>query len=225
VLLDEVGDMEPPLQGKLLRVLEERTYERVGGVRSLAFEARVIAASHRDLAALVEEDRFRLDLFHRLSVFPIALPPLRERAGDVALLADHFLAEFGARLGKPLALAPSARDALAGYDFPGNVRELKNVVERAAILAPGPEVTPVELPPRITEAPRLGREPHAVKAQPGGRGLTVEFRPGTDTLDGLERRLLEEALRLADGKKSRAAELLGISRFALLRRVEKYGLS
>ncbi len=216
VLLDEIGDMEQALQGKLLRVLEERTFERVGGVKPLELQARVIAASHRDLAALVEEGRFRLDLFHRLSVFPIAIPPLRERGDDVQLLADHFVREFAARLGKPLQpLGREVRDVLAGYDFPGNVRELRNVIERAAILAPAGEITADLLPARMREAPR---------ATPAGDGITVAFRPGTDTLDGMERKLLEEALRLADGKKARAAELLGISRFALLRRVEKYGL-
>jgi two-component system NtrC family response regulator len=218
VLLDEIGDMELSLQGKLLRVLEERTFERVGGVKALELSARVVAASHRDLAARVEEGRFRLDLYHRLSVFPINIPPLRARGDDVVLLADHFVREFSDRLGKPLQpLAPTVREALMGYDFPGNVRELRNVIERAAILATGNEITVELLPPRLLSTPR---------ALPvGGKGgLTVEFRPGTDTLDGLERRLLEEALRLADGKKSRAAELLGISRFALLRRVEKYGL-
>ncbi|MSP63577.1 MAG: sigma-54-dependent Fis family transcriptional regulator [Myxococcales bacterium] len=235
VLLDEIGDMEIGLQGKLLRVLEERTFERVGGVKPQALAARVIAASHHDLAALTAEGRFRLDLFHRLSVFPIAIPPLRERGDDVVLLAEHFTRDFAARLGKPLhPLGKAVQDALRGYDFPGNVRELKNVIERAAILASGPEITVDLLPPRVLagrqRAALLGSLPgeggRTIRpVQPGSAGgLTVEFRPGTDTLDGLERRLLEEALRMADGKKGRAAELLGISRFALLRRVEKYRL-
>ena len=216
VLLDEIGDMEPALQGKLLRVLEERTFERVGGIKPLEMHARVIAASHRDLSSLVEEGRFRLDLFHRLSVFPIAVPPLRERGDDVLVLADHFVREFSARLGKPLVLDGATHEPLLGYDWPGNVRELRNVIERAAILAGGGRITVELLPARVRE------RRSAVSSTAGG--LTVEFRPGTDTLDGLERRLLEEALRLADGKKARAAELLGISRFALLRRVEKYRL-
>ena len=240
VLLDEIGDMEFPLQGKLLRVLEERTFERVGGVRPVALEARVIAASHRDLNDLVAEKKFRLDLYHRLSVFPIHLPPLRSRgAADILLLAGHFLTEFAGRLGKSVTLSHEVSELLSHYDFPGNVRELRNLMERAAILAPGPigTVTPDLLPPRIAEL-TLQRQIAPLSALPGAApsvvgssgtatgqgGLTVTFEPGRDTLENLERRLLEEALRMAGGKKVRAAEILGISRFALLRRVEKFGL-
>jgi DNA-binding NtrC family response regulator len=225
VLLDEVGDMEPGLQGKLLRVLEERTFERVGGVKPVEMGARVISASHRDLGALVEEGRFRLDLYHRLSVFPIVIAPLRARGEDVVLLADHFVAEFGARMGKRLGkVAGETREILAAYDFPGNVRELKNVIERAVILAGGAELTADLLPERMREAPRpKGPVKLGISGAASG-GLALEFRPGQDTLDGFERRLLEEALRMAGGKKGKAAEILGISRFALLRRVEKFGL-
>ena len=246
VLLDEIGDMEPALQGKLLRVLEERTFERVGGLKPQPMQARVIAASHRDLFALVAEKRFRLDLYHRLMVFPIALPPLRTRgAGDVLLLAQHFLSEFGARLGRRFAtLSSEVAAALAAYDYPGNVRELKNVIERAAILANGAgangagsdRITLEQLPDRVvamqqsgrlpveeaqlSAAPRLPMQP----AETNSGALRLAFRPGEDTLDDLERKLLEEALRMAGGKKTRAAQLLGISRFALMRRVEKYRL-
>jgi two-component system NtrC family response regulator len=226
VLLDEVGDMEPALQGKLLRVLEERTFERVGGVKPIELSARVVSASHRDLGALVDEGKFRLDLYHRLSVFPIAIAPLRARGEDVLLLADHFVGEFSARMGKavPLVAAGSAetRALLLGYDWPGNVRELKNVIERAVILATG-EITPDLLPERLRAAPRAGGPVRLGLPESSG-GLMLEFRPGTDTLDDLERRLLEEALRMSAGKKAKAAEILGISRFALLRRIEKFGL-
>jgi two-component system, NtrC family, response regulator AtoC len=226
VLLDEVGDMDPALQGKLLRVLEDRTFERVGGLKPIEMSARVISASHRDLGALVEAGKFRLDLYHRLSVFPITIAPLRARGDDVLLLAEHFIVEYGSRMGKTLALHADTRGVLLAYDFPGNVRELKNVIERAVILAPAGarELMPELLPDRIREAPRQ-RGPVRLgmtEAQVGG--LALEFRPGTDTLDGFERRLLEEALRMAGGKKGKAAEILGISRFALLRRVEKFGL-
>lgn len=225
VLLDEIGDMEFPLQGKLLRVLEERTFERVGGVRPVAFDARVIAASHRDLSELVAEKKFRLDLYHRLSVFPIHLPPLRSRGSDdILLLAQHFLGEFAARLGKTLTLSREVSDLLTHYDFPGNVRELRNLMERAVILASSTnsEFTPDLLPPRVAEI-TLQRQLAPLTTQ-SERGLTVTFEPGRDTLENLERRLLEEALRMAGGKKVKAAEILGISRFALLRRVEKFGL-
>lgn len=225
VLLDEIGDMEFPLQGKLLRVLEERTFERVGGVRPVAFDARVIAASHRDLSDLVSEKKFRLDLYHRLSVFPIHLPPLRSRGSDdILLLAQHFLGEFAGRLGKSLSLSREVSDLLTHYDFPGNVRELRNLMERAVILASptSTEFTPDLLPPRVAEI-TLQRQIAPLTTQ-SDRGLTVTFEPGRDTLENLERRLLEEALRMAGGKKVKAAEILGISRFALLRRVEKFGL-
>jgi DNA-binding NtrC family response regulator len=224
ILLDEVGDMEASLQGKLLRVLEERTFERVGGVKPIEMAARVISASHRDLGALVEEGKFRLDLYHRLSVFPITIAPLRARGDDVVLLAEHFIGEYAARMDKKLTVAAETREILLAYDFPGNVRELKNVIERAVILASGRELTPELLPDRMREAPRT-RGPVKI-GLPGAAstGLALEFRPGQDTLDGFEKRLLEEALRMAGGKKGKAAEILGISRFALLRRVEKFGL-
>ncbi len=223
VLLDEVGDMDPALQGKLLRVLEERTFERVGGLKAIEMGARVISASHRDLGALVDAGKFRLDLYHRLSVFPITIAPLRARGDDVILLADHFIGEYGGRMGKSLTLPAETRALLSAYDFPGNVRELKNVIERAVILATGKELTPDLLPDRIREAPRRGPVRLGMSEAATG-GLALEFRPGADTLDGFERRLLEEALRMAGGKKGKAAEILGISRFALLRRVEKFGL-
>jgi two-component system NtrC family response regulator len=224
LLLDEVGDMEPALQGKLLRVLEERTFERVGGLKPIEMQARVISASHRDLGALVEDNKFRLDLYHRLSVFPIAIAPLRARGEDVAILANHFVADYAARLHKRVApVAGETRALLFAYDWPGNVRELKNVIERAVILASDGEITPEHLPERLREAPRTPRPLKLGMTESSG-GLTLEFRPGEDTLDDLERRLLEEALRMAGGKKAKAAEILGISRFALLRRVEKFGL-
>jgi two-component system NtrC family response regulator len=224
VLLDEVGDMDPLLQGKLLRVLEDRTFERVGGVKPIEMNARVISASHRDLGALVESGKFRLDLYHRLSVFPITIAPLRARGEDVVLLAEHFVGEYGGKMGKTLSLPAETREILVAYDWPGNVRELKNVIERAVILAGGRELPPELLPERIREAPRRSGPVRLGLAEASTTGLAMEFRPGTDTLDGFERRLLEEALRLAGGKKGKAAEILGISRFALLRRVEKFGL-
>jgi two-component system response regulator AtoC len=226
VLLDEVGDMEQALQGKLLRVLEERTFERVGGVKPIELSARVVSASHRDLGALVDEGKFRLDLYHRLSVFPIAIAPLRARGEDVLLLADHFVAEFSSRLQKTVTLVSAGsaetRALLLEYGWPGNVRELKNVIERAVILASA-EITPDLLPERLRAAPRTNGPVRLGLPESNG-GLMLEFRPGTDTLDDLERRLLEEALRMSAGKKAKAAEILGISRFALLRRVEKFGL-
>jgi transcriptional regulator with GAF, ATPase, and Fis domain len=204
-------------------------------------DARVIAASHRDLGQLVGDKKFRLDLFHRLSVFPINIPPLRQRGDDIVLLAAHFCSDFSARLGKQLTIGREVSELLLSYDFPGNVRELRNLMERAVILAPPTStlISPELLPPRIAEmaVQRQITQPDAATTAAGVRvspevlaaraegGLTVTFEPGRDTLENLERRLLEEALRMAGGKKVKAAEILGISRFALLRRVEKYGLS
>jgi two-component system NtrC family response regulator len=224
VLFDEIGDMELSLQGKLLRVLEERTFDRVGGVRPIEMTARVISASHRDLGRLVEEGKFRLDLYHRLSVFPITIAPLRARGEDILLLTAHFAGEYAARAGKrPPTIAPSTGELLLTYDWPGNVRELKNVIERAVILEQGGELTPDHLPDRVREPTRRGPPRLGVAGAAEG-GLTIEFRPGVDTLDGCEKRLLTEALRMAGGKKGKAAEILGISRYALMRRVEKFGL-
>jgi two-component system NtrC family response regulator len=224
VLFDEIGDMEMSLQGKILRVLEERTFDRVGGIKPHEMSARVISASHRDLGRLVEEGKFRLDLYHRLSVFPITIAPLRARGDDVVLLTEHFAAEYAARAGKKKpSIAPSTRELLLGYDWPGKVRELKNVVERAVILEQGGELAPDHLPDRVRTPARRGPPRLGVAGAADG-GLTIEFRPGVDTLDDCEKRLLSEALRMADGKKAKAAEILGISRFALLRRVEKFGL-
>jgi two-component system response regulator AtoC len=159
-------------------------------------------------------------------VFPIAIAPLRARGEDVLLLADHFVSDFAGRMGKSLPLVSTGsaetRALLLGYGWPGNVRELKNVIERAVILATS-EITPELLPERLRAAPRSGGPVRLGMPESTG-GLMLEFRPGTDTLDDLERRLLEEALRMSAGKKAKAAEILGISRFALLRRVEKFGL-
>ncbi len=224
VLFDEIGDMELSLQGKLLRVLEERTFDRVGGVKPVEMHARVISASHRDLGRLVEEGKFRLDLYHRLSVFPITIAPLRARGDDVLLLTTRFAVEYAARAGKATPrLNSEARAMLLAYDWPGNVRELKNVVERAVILDQSGEITPEQLPDRVRSPIHRGPPRMGVTGALEG-GLTIEFRPGVDTLDDCERRLLSEALRMAGGKKAKAAEILGISRFALLRRVEKFGL-
>ncbi|MEO6954152.1 MAG: sigma-54 dependent transcriptional regulator [Polyangia bacterium] len=224
VLLDEVGDMELQLQGKILRVLEERTFERVGGVKPIDMSARVISASHRDLGRLVEEGKFRLDLYHRLSVFPITIAPLRARGEDIALLAEHFASEYATRAGKAAPmLGAETRAILIGYEWPGNVRELKNVIERAVILEQNGEIEPGHLPDRVSSPVHRGT-PRIGVAGALEHGMTIEFRPGIDTLDDTEKRLLVEALKMAGGKKAKAAEILGISRFALLRRVEKFGL-
>ncbi len=217
LLLDEIGDMDQQLQGKLLRVLECRSFSRVGSVREQPLRARVIAATNRDLGQLVEQGRFRHDLYQRLCVFPIRIPALRERGDDVLLLAEHFRAFFAERMGKQIAPPGiEVRAQLLSYGFPGNVRELKNIIERAVIMADGERVECQHLPRRV------------LAADEGPRGqpdtVPVDFRPGVDTLESLEKRMIRHALEQAGHVKTEAARLLGISRFQLLRRMERHGL-
>jgi DNA-binding NtrC family response regulator len=216
VFLDEIADMAA-LQGKLLRVLESRSFRRVGSARDLPLQARVVAASNQDLRELVDQGKFRLDLYQRLSVFPVHIPPLRERGDDVLLLAEHFRAFFEGKLGKVIdPLDETVAERLLAYDYPGNVRELKNVIERAVILTESHRIEVKHLSRRVFESERRSAEP--------GRSMPFDFVPGVDTLDTLERRMIKQAMRRASGVRTEAARLLGISRFQLLRRMEKYGI-
>ena len=195
LFLDEIGEMPLALQGKLLRVLEERVYERVGGGEPQRADVRLVAASNRDLQAMVDAGALRADLFFRLSVFPLELPPLRERASDVPALARHLLAHLAERHRLPPAeLAPAGAELLAAQPWPGNVRQLANVLERALILHPGERLGPAQL-----REPLAGAE----------RG---------------ERDSLADALERADGDKHRAAELLGLSYRTLARKVRQHDL-
>jgi DNA-binding NtrC family response regulator len=211
IFLDEIGDMGE-VQGKLLRVLENRSFHRVGSMREIPLRARVVAATNRDLPEEVRRGKFRDDLYQRLSVFPIHLPPLRERCDDILLLAEHFHALFGGRLQKSVEpLGQEVKERLRAYAYPGNVRELKNIVERAEILAESGRIELHHLPQRVLDLP--SRQPLR---------SPVGFVPGIDTLESLERRMIQQALRQAGNVKTEAAKLLGISRFQLLRRIEKY---
>jgi DNA-binding NtrC family response regulator len=220
VFLDEIGDIEVAMQGKLLRTLETRVFRRIGGTHHLTLQARVVLATNRELSDMVRKGTFREDLYHRISVFPIHLPPLRERGDDVLLLADHFIRFFSERLHRNITgLDEEAQLFLLHYEYPGNVRELKNIIERAVILAKGDRIVPELLPERVvTSSP--ARSFSDLKQQ-----LGIEFVPGVDTIDSVERRMIHKALELSDGVKSRAADMLGISRFQLLRRLEKYAQS
>jgi DNA-binding NtrC family response regulator len=201
ILLDEISEMEPALQAKLLRVLQEYEIDRVGGAAPVAVDVRVVATTNRRLRDLVDRGRFREDLYYRLSVIPLLLPPLRERRGDVELLADHFLQRFGAERG--LRFSPAARQALAGRPWPGNVRELENTIERAALLARGPEIGVDDLADREPAAPRLGSL----------AGLTVQE---------VERRLILETLARTHNNRTQAARLLGISIRTLRNKLAEY---
>jgi two-component system response regulator AtoC len=214
VLLDEIGDLPPGAQAKLLRFLETRTFKRVGGVRDVSVDVRVVASTNRDLEAAVRDGSFRRDLYFRLNVVPILIPPLRERPEDVAPLARYFLDRMTSTMRRaPRTIQKEALAMLERYAWPGNVRELKNVIERAVILEERGEIRPDDLPDEI---------------KPGGRALDLEpgFRlpAGGIDLESLERDLIRQALEQARGNKTRAAALLGLSRDTLRYRLEKYGI-
>jgi two-component system NtrC family response regulator len=210
LFLDEIGDLPAHLQVKLLRVLQEREFERVGSSRPVKVDVRLLAATHRNLEALVREGRFRDDLYYRINVVTIQLPPLRERREDVPLLIDHFLRAFADKNGKSIrGLTREAREALLRYDYPGNVRELENLIERAVVLTRDDVIDLTDLP--------LTLEAQAAEPE-SGAGLVA-------AVEGLERRMIREALAKADGIQTRAAELLGIGERVLRYKLKKYGLS
>jgi transcriptional regulator with PAS, ATPase and Fis domain len=213
VLLDEIGDMGLTLQGKLLRVLEERAFKRLGGTRDVLVDVRVIASTNRNLELLIEEKKFREDLYYRLNAITIDVPPLRERREDIAPLADHFRKQFALEFRKDAdGISDQALQKLEGYDWPGNVRELKNVIERATLLGARPTISPDDI--------ILGR-PAALHDQ-GSRLLPL---PKTGIkFDDLEKDLVVQALERAEGNQTKAAQLLGMTREKIHYRMEKYGL-
>jgi two-component system response regulator HydG len=214
LFLDEVGELPPSVQVKLLRVLQERRFERVGGEETVEVDVRLVSATNRDLAAMVRGGRFREDLYYRLDVVPILLPPLRERPGDVEELARHFLARAAPRLGRAVkGFTPEALEVLRRHRWPGNVRELENVVEQALVFADGELVTPAELPEALRRAPPAPGLP----VPTGDRSLT-------DVLEDLERQLILGAYEKARGVKAETARLLGIKPSALYYKLEKYGI-
>jgi len=210
LFLDEIGDLPLHLQVKLLRVLQEREFERVGSSRPIKVDVRLLAATHRNLEALVREGRFRDDLYYRINVVTIPLPPLRERREDLPLLIDHFLRTFSDKNAKSIrGLTREARAVLLRYDYPGNVRELENLIERAVVLTRDDVIGLPDLPLTLD----------AQTAEPeSGAGLVA-------AVEGLERRMIREALAKADGTQTRAAELLGIGERVLRYKLKKYGLS
>jgi transcriptional regulator with GAF, ATPase, and Fis domain len=215
LFLDEVGEMSPAVQAKMLRVLQEREFQRLGGTRPLKADVRVVAATNRDLAAAMSRGEFREDLYYRLSVFEIRLPPLRDRREDILPMAEAFLEELGPAVGRPAAgISRQAHEALLSYPWPGNVRELRNALERATILCDGGLITLEHLPIHV------GRpEGNAVPLEP-----KEAFPPGGIQLDAVERDLIAQALQKAENNRSRAARLLGITRSQLYSRMQKYGL-
>jgi DNA-binding NtrC family response regulator len=205
LFLDEISELSPKLQGKLLRALDQLSFYRVGGTQKVEVDVRVVAATNRDLAACVAEGTFRDDLFYRVNTIAVELPPLRDRAVDIPLLAHHFLAQFGGAA--PPTLAPDAVDLLSRYPWPGNVRELRNVIERAVLLARGPQIHAADVP--LHFPPAGGREPHA--AVPA------------ISLAELERRHIEAVLHETSWHQGKAASALGISSKTLYRKIREYG--
>ncbi len=208
VFLDEIGDVPLSMQVKLLRVLETRTFERVGDSKPLRLKARLITATNQDLLELVEKKMFREDFFYRINVIPIHLPALRQRREDIPLLAEHFMRKLGVPGRSRIAgLSPDALETLMGHSWPGNVRELKSAIEYASVICEGPTIESRHLPPALGERPSAAR--------PDNRPLEV---------CGDHRKELVDALRRAGGNKSQAARILGVSRGTVMNRMRKYGI-
>lgn len=216
LFLDEISEIDASVQVKLLRVLEERRFERVGGNETQEVDIRLIAATNRDLKARVAEGKFREDLFFRLDVITITLPPLRDRLADVPLLCDRFIKEFSAKNQKPIdGITPDAVSLLATYRWPGNVRELRNTIEKMVVLARGPKLTPRDVPAAIRDAAQAS----------GVRVPELRLAPGgaiPESLAGAERAMIMRALRKHGENRTRAAEELGISRRTLHRKLREY---
>ncbi|WP_345817145.1 sigma-54 dependent transcriptional regulator (plasmid) [Paraburkholderia sp. PREW-6R] len=208
LLLDEVGDMPLPMQAKLLRVIQERQITPVGSNRAIRVDIRLVAATHRNLKAMVETGAFREDLLYRLNIIPIELPPLRERLADILPLAEHFLAEASARRSRDMRLSAPAQRLLLNYSWPGNVRELRNAIERAGALAPGPSITAEDLA-------FLSSQPQ--DDQGGGPPAAARYLEMSlpDAVESLERAMVTHALTLAGNNRADAARRLGISRQTL----------
>ncbi|MDD5557942.1 MAG: sigma-54 dependent transcriptional regulator [bacterium] len=210
LFLDEVSEMGQGTQVKLLRVLQEREFERVGGTETVRVDVRIIAATNADLEALIGKGRFREDLYYRLNVIRIKVPPLRERREDVPLLVEAFLAEFNEANGRRVRLSPGVLRALAAYGWPGNIRELRNCIEGLVVLARGDTVEVADLPRKLREWAEAPAQAPAA---------------GTTTLRDAEHRMIEDALRRTGGCKTEAAKILGISRRTLHRKINRYRMT
>jgi len=214
VLLDEIGDMPLDLQVRILRLIQEREIEKVGATAATKVDVRIVAATHHDLAAMVREGTFREDLYYRLLVVPIHLPPLRDRPDDIEALLASFFTEFRIKHGRTdLTMRSDVLPYFLGYHWPGNVRELQNIVERMVLLSKGRELTPADLPDDLRDD------------TPNRRGLLVSLPQSGVSLEDFERQLIVEALKKFEGNQTRAARYLSVTRRTLAYRLEKYGLS
>lgn len=211
IFLDEVGELTPAVQVKLLRILQEKEFERVGGIETIKANVRVIAATNRDLREMVNQGTFREDLFYRLNVIPIELPPLRQRRADIPSLIDHFVERFCKEMGRnKISFDKEAIDILINYPWKGNIRELENVIERIVILNQGEQVSKMALPKEVISQ--------------NSDGKVFELPEQGIDLDQLEKSFIEQALRRTDNNQTQAAKLLGITRHTLIYRMEKHGI-
>jgi len=209
--MDEVGELSLPMQAKLLRVLQERTFERVGGNKPIKVDIRIIAATNKDLSSMVKEGSFREDLYYRLNVFPIMIPPLRERGSDIIIIAEHFVSHFAKKFGKEVKrISTPVQDMLLSYAWPGNVRELENVIERAVILSEDNVLHGYDLP--------LSLQKPLLSGTTFKNGLSAK-------LDAVEYEMIVEALTLHKGNMSAAASELGLTRRMLGLRMENFSIN
>jgi transcriptional regulator with PAS, ATPase and Fis domain len=227
LFLDEVGEMSPSAQAKFLRVLQEREFQRLGGTRVLRTDARVVAATNRNLPRAIANGHFREDLYYRLNVFAIELPPLRDRRDDILPLSEAFLAEIGRGIGRPPGgISRDAGELLVAYAWPGNVRELRNILERASILCDGGLITAQHLALTVPETPlptsRAQPDPHSAVAQEAAQAAAAPM--SARDLEAMERAMIDQALKSARFNKSKAAKALGLTRRQLYARMAKYDL-
>ncbi|HEX2522095.1 MAG TPA: sigma-54 dependent transcriptional regulator [Terriglobia bacterium] len=219
VFLDEISEMNLNLQSKFLRVIEDQTFRRVGGVKDISVNVQVVASTNRDLEAVVREGKFREDLFYRLSVIPIQIPPLRERKEDIPLLVEHFIQRYSTQFRKKVGqVSPEGMKLMMDYSWPGNIRELKNAIERAMILVDKDRIDVAHLPIRISD-------PNSASPMPRASGNSLVHLPSEGAgLEEIEKNLLEQALQYSHGNKTRASKLLKISRDTLRYKVKKHNL-
>jgi two-component system, NtrC family, response regulator AtoC len=216
IFLDEIGELPLPLQAKLLRFLEKKQFKRLGSGKDLQVDARIIAATNRDLEAAIKAGAFRSDLYYRLNVVTLHLPPLRERRDDILLLAEYFIAQFGKDMGKtPRQLSPAVKEMLAQHPWEGNVRELRNVIERAVIFSKGQTIDADLMPPEVAGPQTVADHPLPLDA------LWTPGEAIESAMARVETQIIQAALKRCSDNKTRAAELMGISRFALNRRLER----
>jgi two-component system response regulator AtoC len=220
IYLDEIAEISLGVQAKLLKFIENRCFKRVGGIKDIFVDVRIIAATNKDLKNAVNEGKFREDLYFRLKVIPIHLPPLRERREDIQLLADYFLHKFNRELRKQVrSISPEAVALLEDYHWPGNIRELKNVIERVMLLESDERILPEHFPAEIRSDPRLSEDTSVLKK------ITGNIPDSGISMEDLERELLKRALLKAEGNQTKAARLLDLSRDTLRYRMKKFGLS